>query len=546
MQTTTRTNMIIALVLTAAGPGCLAGDRGTAAATTAAALEITSASFVADSSVPAEQCRVHSTRLADWPAGSQLLIFRGARLRGMCTVQADSVASPTVTSADQIRASQALLDERVRDGLSGTEPAGTTPITGVTVRNQATAASAAPAVVLAATTTAALETIDNTPRELARVPASPTGVSVAYTVSHPWENDQTPSSSGCGADCGFGRSYLAWRSAFQSQDAANDGFWAVGMRGNRNELNAFEPSLSNTSRFHITSTQISTASFPGLGDVEAAGFDYAVAFHGQGASGDCRTGAMIGGRLGLGYTADPLAWRRGIAENIRMLVDPSDPVAGCNNSGTNCFGPLDPSTVRYSTGACPGFDVGEGATNFVNEIAGQGGLQLEIGRDLDQAIYKRIGAAVHEVFDCLNEPANTDLGQRTNEFSRTDSDGITYATQGRCRGFVVDADFQLDTTAFYAGLQTCQVGGKVHLDVYQRNVAGAWDRVAGGTRTYTGCSPVAFTDEAYNDPGASTPTFQHATPWAGASGELRVVVYGYSGTHFTPANALAVWASASG
>lgn len=545
MQTKTQTNMIAALALAAAGPGCLGGDRGAAGATTAAALEITSASFVADSSVPAEHCRVHSTRLAAWPAGSQLLIFRGTRLRGMCTVQADNATTPTVTSADQIRASQTLLNERVRDGTSSSEPAGTTPITGVTVRNQATATSAAPAVVLAATTTAQLETVDNTPRELARVPVSPTGVSVAYTVPHPWENDQTPSSSGCGTDCGFGRSYLAWRSAFQSEDAVNDGFWAVGMRGNRNEFNTFESSLSNTSRFHITSTQISTDSFPGLGDLEDADFDYAVSFHGQGASGDCRTGAMIGGRLGLGYTADPLAWRRGIAENIRMLVDPSDPVAGCNTSGTNCFGPLDPSTVRYSTGACSGFDVGEGTTNFVNELAGQGGLQLEIGRDLDQAIYKRIGAAVHEVFDCLNEAPNTDLGLRTSGFPSTSSAGNTYATGTGCRGFVVDADFQANTTSFLAGLQTCQIGGKVHLDVYQRNAAGAWNRVAGGTRTYTGCSPAAFTEEAYNDPGVSTPAFQHATPWADASGEFRVVVYGYSGTHFTPANALPVWASAS-
>jgi hypothetical protein len=38
--------------------------------------------------------------------------------------------------------------------------------------------------------------------------------------------------------------------------------------------------------------------------------------------------------------------------------------------------------------------------------------------------------------------------------------------------------------------------------VYRRNAAGSWDRVAGGTRTYTACSPTAFTDAAYDDDGS--------------------------------------------
>jgi hypothetical protein len=544
-----RKQMFATLAL-AAAPACLTDEDATAREATA--LEVTTITFAADNSVAAEHCRVHNDRLAAWPAGSQLLIYRGTRLRGMCTVEMDHPTTPTITDVNQIRARQTLLDERVRDGVTAPgEAIGLTPISGVTVRNEATSGGTAPAVVAAITNAALLETSgDNTPRELSSVPASPTGVSVAYTVPHPWENDQNLSASGCGANCGFGRSYLAWRSAFNARDTVNDGFWAIGMRGNRNEYNAFEPALSNTSRFHITSTQLDTSSFPGLGDVEDAQFDYAVSFHGQGSSGVCEPGVMVGGRLGMsmGLSADTRGWRRGIAENIRTLVDPADPVAGCNST-SSCFGPLDPAAVRYTTGACPGFDVGEGTANFVNEIADQGGIQLEIGRDLDQAIYGRIGAAVHEVFDCLNEAPNVNIGDTSYWFALTNSTGTAYATDGRCRGFVVDANFRsYAASAFYAGLQTCTVGARVHLDVYRENAAGAWDRVAGGTRTYTSCSPTqVFTDEAYDDltTDSIVPQFQHALTGSTA-GRYRVVVYGYSGTHFNATNALAVWAKASG
>ena len=85
--------------------------------------------------------------------------------------------------------------------------------------------------------------------------------------------------------------------------------------------------------------------------------------------------------------------------------------------------------------------------------------------------------------------------------------------------------------------------------MYRRNAAGSWDRVAGGTRTYTACSPTAFTDAAYddaNDDGvAPAPSFQHALTGAASAGDFRLVIYGYSGAFFTPATALPVFGQAS-
>jgi hypothetical protein len=116
----------------------------------------------------------------------------------------------------------------------------------------------------------------------------------------------------------------------------------------------------------------------------------------------------------------------------------------------------------------------------------------------------------------------------------------------RCQGFIVDATFSTSSNDFFGGLQTCQVGGKVHLDVYQRNTAGSWDRVAGGTRTYTACNPAVVIDAAYDDDGVSpAPSFQHALTGAASAGEFRLVVHGYTGAYFTPATALAVFGEAS-
>src|SRR5262245_51199739 len=54
----------------------------------ASALSAGSITFSANGAVADEHCRVHADRAADWPAGRQLLIYRGSTLRGSCTVDA--------------------------------------------------------------------------------------------------------------------------------------------------------------------------------------------------------------------------------------------------------------------------------------------------------------------------------------------------------------------------------------------------------------------------------------------------------------------------
>jgi hypothetical protein len=311
----------------------------------------------------------------------------------------------------------------------------------------------------------------------------------------------------------------------------------VGFQGNDGD---YVNGLGNTRRFHITSTEISADSFPGLGAMIAADFDYAVAFHGRSSAGTCDNGTLVGGGLGEGL-ADSLGWRRGIAENVIMLTNPDDGDGSSLND-------LVPSQVRYNNDQCSS-EAGTADNNFVNRLArytsgssiiGRG-VQLETGSSLSPAIYERMGSAVREVFDCLNDPADATL-TGTNGFSPASSDGVTY-TAGRCRGFIAQVNVSNAITTIGGSLQgTCVPGAKVHLDVYRWNTtAGSWDRVAGGTRTYTSCSPTVSVDAAYDDNGAAlpNPSYQHVMS-GDTSGSYRLVVHGYTGGYFTPATALPV------
>src|SRR4051812_31625963 len=64
--------------------GCAAEAPG--AALEGAALTATGMTFSATSGIADEHCRVHTSRATQWPAGRQLVIYRGATLRGACTV----------------------------------------------------------------------------------------------------------------------------------------------------------------------------------------------------------------------------------------------------------------------------------------------------------------------------------------------------------------------------------------------------------------------------------------------------------------------------
>ncbi len=162
---------------------------------------------------------------------------------------------------------------------------------------------------------------DDTMREYTTTPTGTTGLRIGYTAPHPSENP-APSA-------GLGRSYLGWKAAQGKLDAAHDAFWTLGWRGNRGHC-ADDPedtgtaTICDTKRFHITATELSFASYPGLTTLAGVGLDYAVALHGQGAksAATCNTNIMVGGLVGNDVASDPLGFRRGVAENLRLLVPP--------------------------------------------------------------------------------------------------------------------------------------------------------------------------------------------------------------------------------
>lgn len=525
--------------------GCALDAPAADLAAEAAALTVTGMTISANNAIADEHCRVHTSRAAQWPAGRQLLVYRGTTLRGACTIDGGGAIG-----ADTIEMSRTMMKNRVWLSADGMDPNNASQIVasiaGVTVRDEAPSAPAAPQITSAVTTLAGLEVDgDDTMREYTTTPTGTTGITVGYTTPHPTEN---PAPSG-----GLGRSYLGWKAAQGKLDAAHDAFWTLGWRGNRGHCmddpeDTGTATICDTKRFHITGTELSFASYPGLTTLAGADLDYVVSLHGQGAkaAATCNTNIMVGGLVGNDLASDPLGFRRGIAENLRLLVPP-EAVAG--------DGKLAPDHVKYShagnlLNSCS-FDEGIGNTNYVNVLAQDGtvrrGLQLEQGSVLTAATYQAVGESVHQVFDCLNATADVNVGTVASSFAAQSSNASGYATDGnRCNGFIVDATFSTSSDDFFGGLQTCQVGAKVHLDVYRRNTAGSWDRVAGGTRTYTACSPTAFTDAAYDDDGvAPAPSFQHALTGAASAGDFRLVIYGYSGAYFTPATALPVFGQAS-
>jgi len=545
-----------AVTLTLAAGACGVDDPShelTTTAEEASPLEVTTITMQQNSGIGDEHCRVDASRIAAWPAGRQLVIYRGSTLRGMCTVD----ALTHNLGANVVLVNYDVMKRRV---WASSTDGSTVPssITNVTLRDQQTSMSAAPAVVGSTSTVSSLETDDNTPREfLSTIPSldpvlHPHEVTVAYTSPHPWEN---PAPSG-----DIGKAFAQWRAVENARDLDHDAYWSIGFAGNDGDFitdpDDSTKTIGNTARFHVTATEIDRDSFPGLGSLIDADLDYAVSFHGTAKSSSaaaCNQGLLVGGGLGLHLTNDTMAFRRGIAENIRLLVDPSDPTPP-SPAGSGDHLELLPDQVRYSSGQC-GFSEGVAAENFVNRIARYTvgsttvlrGVQLESGGRLDKALYERVGTAVREVFDCLNVAPDATVSS-TYWFSARQSSGTTY-TSGRCRGFVVDATLNSYADKFWGELQTCQVGGKTHLDVYRWNEdAGSWDRVAGGTRVYTSCSPsIAFTETAYDDnPSDSfTPSFDHTLTGA-TSGLYRLGIYGYTGDFFTTANALAVQARASG
>jgi phage replication-related protein YjqB (UPF0714/DUF867 family) len=119
-------------------------------------------------------------------------------------------------------------------------------------------------------------------------------------------------------------------------------------------------------RWHVTSTEISPASFPGLATIADRGFAYAVSFHGQKDSG-----VLIGGG--------------GPAELKQMLRQAIKAVVG-NNS----------VTIAEKGDSNNGMS----AKNFVNWITagGGGGIQIEQSMDVRSKYWSAVAQAVANVY----------------------------------------------------------------------------------------------------------------------------------------------------
>jgi hypothetical protein len=526
-------------------------------------LERMSVTFRAVSGIPPEHCRVHTNRFHlnaaphddnYWRAGTQLLIFRGATLRGMCTV--DDTAHSIAMGDEIIQVSQTTLDNRVWQDSDGNYTSLTTPysteILNVTVRDGHTAVYA-PAVGRptfqpplmvwwrpSARTFLEHTPIDDIPREYLNLPDTyPSVARVAYTAPHPWEN---------------GKAWEQFKAVEDQQDTQNDVYWAAGMRGNCNDPitgpNPFLPDnvIYNTARFHIKSEEISLESFPLLRQVRDTQPKYAVAFHGTGRnSGTCDEGTKVGGGLGTDRS-DYYVFRRGIAEIIRMMVDPHKPRVSVQ---------LDRTQVKYGDGSCGNDYDGTAAENFVNQLARYSnasgttvlrGVQIETGADLDQAVYNDIGLAVREVFDCLNAPR--DNGRNRILLPGTSATYVSYDTgytRGRCHGLVVDASLTAGKHYWQGGLALCTPGAKAHVDIYKYNsTAFSWDRIGGGDVSYTSANgECRISTSAYDDgtPNIGHPDFQPANGAGDQGGLYRMIVYAYTGDHFTLANARGAYAA---
>jgi phage replication-related protein YjqB (UPF0714/DUF867 family) len=124
-------------------------------------------------------------------------------------------------------------------------------------------------------------------------------------------------------------------------------------------------------RWHITSTELSPNSFPGLAAIADRGFDYAVSFHGMSAAG-----IRIGGRA-------PIELREQLRDAIVAAI--ADPTVEVTVSGDD--GPLR----------------GVSSRNFVNWLTydGESGIQIEQSKVVRQQYWAEIADAITSVLGPL-------------------------------------------------------------------------------------------------------------------------------------------------
>lgn len=292
--------------------------------------------------------------------------------------------------------------------------------------------------------------------------------------------------------------------AIYDDDVTNhNAYWAVGYK-------RAGGGGSNFSHYHITATDMSEVSFPGLDTLVGMDLDYAVTFHGCDAS--CpSTDVNVGGLI------EPL-FRKGVAELISEklpgLVVTHNPPSGVD---------------------------GDEEENVVNRVAaGHRGLQLEQSHDARDD-YDVIAAQVKEVFDCLTD----DWDNLSSTYITDPQDPIDYAfgmpstnyTSGACVGYI--GDFQptnvtgtedIELSGEVSGAVSCSSKIRMHTDVYRLRSDDTWERLGGGwsTRQMTGGQCTTTRDGDYepaifDDTAGSTRSYRVVVRATNTSGQAQLV-----------------------
>jgi hypothetical protein len=404
-------------------------------------LSLTGQQFVVNSTIGSrEHCRVPSSLLTagNFMPDRQVKIDRGTVLRGLCTVES------TASTSGVFEMNSEGFTNRVY--LSGDPSDSSTGFT-VTVSNQY---GSGPGPHIAEPATSLTDANTNSAGKVKEYTVRALGSQVAYTVPHPFEKYT------------FEQAEL-----IHNADPVRNAVWALGINNN----------VSGTlNRYHITSTEISPASFPGLADFVRNNITNAVSFHGE---QSCDTSEV---RVG-GAIED--AFRQGVAEIIREKL---------NNSALR---------VHWKSGIC--FD-GSASDNFVNAMSIDGrGLQLE--QDSVQILNNstrrnQVATATKSVFDCLIDGADNSPTSTPSTPWSVSSGTAAYATSGACERYI--AEIEVPNVpgghTLSAGASTCVNGHTAHVDYYLWDAMGYWERIGGGNISYVNsgtCSAQLSTETDY-------------------------------------------------
>ncbi|WNG34048.1 hypothetical protein F0U61_10670 [Archangium violaceum] len=433
--------------------------------------------------------------LDDIPPRTQMLIYRGATLRGICTVAGSSPDNNKIFMTKQGFTNRVDIDADMEPDKSGEEfvldDDGVNTETGTTLEPAELRVGSSFRLPVESTADSAKLTTGsaNSVIELYKTQAAP---KVLYAWPHLMENG----------------TYAQFEALDKAPGTRNwETFWAASFNNAGRHQYEFE-------RFHITSTNLGT-SWPGLAkhiNPASARFPYAVSFHTHGRSCSSRVAVRVGGQNGgdAGSQRERVM-HQGIAEIIRMAI-PDDALTLDPQQVDECKD-LEPGEckrrITFATGDC--FNGGEEG-NFVNAVtAFDNGIQLEqhfgFISGSAQGNGTIVAQAVRSVFDCLAEEPDASLAITGSiPAVKAFSSGTTYATNGLCPGFIFDLSVSTFSPYQYAmaqimegaAIQKCAENkgenGVAHVDYYRLEVAATgqkrWRRIGGGRIDYdNACKP---------------------------------------------------------